>query len=277
MSGPTLRQGRAWSQAMPRRSDVGHPVFARLYAHLSPAMEQGVGGYRRQLLAGLSGTVVEEGAGDGMNFAHYPRQVERVVAVEPEPYLRKLARRRAQGAPVPVEVVAGRAEELPLDEAAVDAAVASLVLCSVVDPDAALAELVRVVRPGGQLRVLEHVRAQGPVLGGVQRLLDVVWPVVAGGCHQPGHGGCRPARRFRVRPARVLSVPGAARAVPHLAPHPRRRGESPGAFAGLLSRDGQRRRALVRPWPIRATHVHCRDRPPNRPEMAARWERGMKT
>ena len=168
---------------MPRRRDVCHPVFARLYARLSPAMEQGVGGYRRRLLAGLDGTVVEVGAGDGMNFAHYPRQVERVVAVEPEPYLRKLARRRAQGAPVPVEVVDGRAEELPLDDAAVDAAVTSLVLCSVADPGAALAELFRIVRPGGQLRVLEHVRAQGRVFGGMQRILDGVWPVVAGGCH----------------------------------------------------------------------------------------------
>ncbi len=82
---------------MPRRSDVRHPVFARLYARLSPAMEQGVGGYRRRLLAGLSGTVVEVGAGDGMNFAHYPPDVERVVAVEPEPYLQVGSAARAGG------------------------------------------------------------------------------------------------------------------------------------------------------------------------------------
>jgi len=168
---------------MARRTDVRHPVFARLYALLTPAMEQGVGEYRRRLLAGLRGTVVEVGAGDGMNFAHYPPEVERVVAVEPEPYLRNLARRRAEGAPVAVEVVNGRAEDLPLDDAAVDAAVASLVLCSIADPEAALAELFRVVRPGGQLRVFEHVRAPHPVLARAQRLLDMFWPVIAGGCH----------------------------------------------------------------------------------------------
>lgn len=164
---------------MAGRSDVRHPVYARL----TPAMEQGVGEYRRRLLAGLRGTVVEVGAGDGMNFAHYPPEVGRVVAVEPEPYLRNLARRRAEGAPVAVEVVDGRAEDLPVDDGEVDAAVASLVLCSVADPDAALAELFRVLQPGGQLRVFEHVRAPYPVAARVQRVLDMFWPLIAGGCH----------------------------------------------------------------------------------------------
>jgi ubiquinone/menaquinone biosynthesis C-methylase UbiE len=168
---------------MRARADLAHPVFARLYARLTPAMERSVGEHRRRLLSGLSGTVVEVGAGDGMNFAHYPPEVERVLAVEPEPYLRKLARGRAESAPVPVEVIDGRAENLPIDDAAVDAAVASLVLCSVADSDAALVQLFRVLRPGGQLRVFEHVRAPGPVLGRVQRLLDVLWPAIAGGCH----------------------------------------------------------------------------------------------
>ncbi len=171
---------------MAARRDVRHPVFARLYARLTPAMEQGVGEYRRRLLAGLRGTVVEVGAGDGMNFAHYPPPVERVVAVEPEPYLRNLARKRAKAAPVPVQVVDGRAENLPLDDAAVDAAVVSLVLCSVVDPDAALRELFRVVRPGGELRVFEHVRAPDPVLARLQRILDMFWPLIGGGCHTSG-------------------------------------------------------------------------------------------
>ena len=146
-------------------------------------MELGVDEYRQRLLVSLRGTVVDVGAGDGMNFAHYPPAVERVVAIEPEPYLRRLARRRAEGAPVPVQVVEGRAEDLPLDDAAVDAAVASLVLCSVADPDAALRELFRVVRSGGHLRVFEHVRAPDPVLAGLQRILDMFWPLIGGGCH----------------------------------------------------------------------------------------------
>ncbi len=168
---------------MAARTDIRHPVFARLYARLTPAMEQGVGEYRRRLVAGLRGSVVEVGAGDGMNFAHYPAAVERVVAVEPEPCLRNLARQRAEAAPVAVQVVDGRAEDLPLDDAAVDAAVASLMLCSVADPDAALRELFRVVRPGGELRVFEHVRAPDPVLAGLQRILDMFWPLIGGGCH----------------------------------------------------------------------------------------------
>ena len=166
------------------RTHVGHPIFARVSARLSPAMEEGIAEHRRRLLAGLRGTVVEVGAGDGMNFGHYPPEVDRVVAVEPEPHLRDLARGRAQQVSAFVEVVDGVAEALPLADGSADAAVASLVLCSVADLDQALAELFRIVRPGGELRVFEHVRATTPVLRAVQRLVDAtLWPVIAGGCH----------------------------------------------------------------------------------------------
>ena len=166
------------------RVRVGHPLFARAYARLSPAMERGIAEHRRRLLAGLRGTVVEVGAGDGMNFGRYPPEVDSVVAVEPEPHLRDLARARAQQVSASVEVVDGVAEALPLADGSADAAVASLVLCSVTDLDQALAELFRVVRPGGELRVFEHVRATTPVLPAVQRLVDAtLWPVIAGGCH----------------------------------------------------------------------------------------------
>jgi ubiquinone/menaquinone biosynthesis C-methylase UbiE len=107
-----------------------------------------------------------------------------VLAVEPEPHLRALAQRSAERAPVPIAVVEGVAERLPAGDAAFDAAVASLVLCSVPDQPAALKEMHRVIRPGGQLRFFEHVRADEPGLARVQRLLDAtVWPKVAGGCH----------------------------------------------------------------------------------------------
>ncbi len=114
-----------------------HPIFARIYPRLSRAMEPAIADHRRTLLAGLSGAVIEVGAGDGMNFAHYPAEVARVLAVEPEPYLRRLAQAKAAQAPVPIEVVAGVAERLPAGDVAFDAAVASLVLCSVSDPDTA--------------------------------------------------------------------------------------------------------------------------------------------
>lgn len=167
------------------RTFVSHPRFARFYARVSPRMEQvGYAEHRPRLLAGLSGRVVEVGAGNGLNFAHYQPEVTSVLAIEPEPHLRQLAERAARQAPVPVEVVDGVAEHLPADDAAFDAAVACLVLCSVADLHAALAELHRVVRPDGQLRFFEHVRADTPGLRRVQRLLDAtVWPALFGGDH----------------------------------------------------------------------------------------------
>jgi ubiquinone/menaquinone biosynthesis C-methylase UbiE len=167
------------------RGRVGHPIFARVYARLSVSMERsGVGERRHQLLSGLTGQVIEVGAGNGLNFAHYPPEVTRVVAVEPDPYLRGIAERAAARAPVPVEVVTGVAGRLPAGDVSFDAAVASLVLCSVPDQRAALAEIHRVVRPGGQLRFFEHVLGDTPALRRVQRLFDAtVWPVLGGGCH----------------------------------------------------------------------------------------------
>lgn len=162
-----------------------HPVFARVYARLRPAMDrQGAREHRQRLLAGLAGRVVEVGAGDGGNFACYPTTVTGVVAVEPEPYLRAKASEQARSAPVPVEVVDGVADRLPLDDGTVDAAVLSLVLCSVPDQAAALAELRRVVRPGGELRFYEHVAGDTPGLRRLQAVADrTVWPRLLAGCH----------------------------------------------------------------------------------------------
>lgn len=162
-----------------------HPIFARLYPVMGKAMERGGMDQRRQaLLAGLAGEVVEVGAGDGLNFPHYPPAVTHVLAVEPEPHLRRLAGEAARQAPVPVEAVDGVAERLPCADASADVVVVSLVLCSVADQAAALQEIHRVLKPGGQLRFLEHVRADTPGLARVQRVLDAtLWPRMAGGCH----------------------------------------------------------------------------------------------
>jgi ubiquinone/menaquinone biosynthesis C-methylase UbiE len=164
---------------------VQHPIFARIYARFSEAAEKaGNADHRAELLAGTSGRVIEVGAGNGLNFAHYPEAVEEIVAVEPEPYLRDRATEEAGRVSVQVTVVEGTAEELPADDNAFDVAVASLVLCSVHDQGRALAEIHRVLRPGGELRFYEHVQSGDHRLARAQSLADrTFWPRVAGGCH----------------------------------------------------------------------------------------------
>lgn len=162
------------------------PVFSRLYTRaFGPALERaGISAHRRRLLAGLEGRVLEVGAGHGLNFPHYPREVTEVVALEPEPALRAGAESAARSAAVPVTCTDGTAEHIPAPDASFDAAVACLVLCSVPDQARALAEIRRVLRPGGQLRFFEHVRADTPGMRRVQRVLDAsIWPLVCGGCH----------------------------------------------------------------------------------------------
>ena len=139
---------------------ISRPLFARFYARVSPAMDAGgIAARRRQLLEGLTGTVIEIGAGNGLHLAYYPAGVTRVLAVEPDPFLRRIALHSATAAPVTVEVTDGVAEELPAGDATFDAAVATFVLCSVASQQTVLREIHRVLRPGGQLRLLEHVRA----------------------------------------------------------------------------------------------------------------------
>ncbi|MET7881085.1 class I SAM-dependent methyltransferase [Micromonospora profundi] len=165
---------------------VSHPVFARVYERLSVAMDRaGLDEFRRDLVAGLSGRVIEVGAGNGRMFPHYPPGVTEVVAVEPEPRLRAAAIRAATTAPVPVTVVDGLAEALPAGDGEFDAAVVALVLCSVTDQADALAEIHRVLRPSGQLRFFEHVAVEEPGrLRRIQRLSDAtLWPKLFGGCH----------------------------------------------------------------------------------------------
>ncbi|WP_240519648.1 class I SAM-dependent methyltransferase [Amycolatopsis antarctica] len=161
-----------------------HRLFGRLYPAMSRALDQaGMAERRTALLTGLTGEVVEIGAGHGVNFAHYPPTVTRVLAVEPQPHLRVLAAAQAAGAPVPVEVADGDAEHLTIPDRSVDAVVVSLVLCSVRGQDEVLSDARRVLTPGGQLRFLEHVRAGTAGLARVQRALDTtIWPHLAGGC-----------------------------------------------------------------------------------------------
>jgi SAM-dependent methyltransferase len=131
-----------------------------------------------------------------------------VLAVEPEPYLRERARREAASAPVAVRVLDGVADDLPLGDASVDVGVFSLVLCSVPSQSAALAELRRVLRPGGELRSYEHVRSDRPGFSRLQRAADLVWPHVADGCHtNPRHARRDRGRGLRDRGMPALLVP----------------------------------------------------------------------
>ncbi|WP_369132723.1 class I SAM-dependent methyltransferase [Modestobacter sp. I12A-02662] len=195
----------------PPVADRPRPVFSRFYAAISGRMDdEGLAALRTELLAPLSGAVVEIGAGNGRNFARYPATVTHVTAVEPEPRLRALAAEAATTAPVAVTVVPGTATALPLAGACCDAAVVCLVMCSLPDRPAALAEVTRVLRPGGMLAFLEHTRAGTPVLRAVQRLADAtVWPLLTGGCHTATDPlGDITAAGFAVTTARRLRFPG---------------------------------------------------------------------
>ena len=144
----------------------------------------GLAEHRHRVLAGLSDRVLEVGAGNGANFPHYPREVIEVVGVEPEPYLRARARERVAESDLLIKVVDGVAERLEFADGSFDAAVATLVLCTVDDQHRALRELHRVLRPGGELRFFEHVRSELAAMRVVQRVLDTtVWPLVFGGDH----------------------------------------------------------------------------------------------
>ncbi len=162
-------------------------LFAAVYDRMIAASEEAcVAEWRRELLAGLDGAVLELGAGTGLNLARYPSTVDRLVLVEPDRHMRaKLEAKLAEVAPrFPVEVVDVGAEHLPFDDGAFDAVVSTLVLCTVPDPAAALAEARRVLRPGGRLLFLEHVvAADRSKRHAWQRRLEPLWKRVAGGCH----------------------------------------------------------------------------------------------
>jgi ubiquinone/menaquinone biosynthesis C-methylase UbiE len=201
-------------------SEVHHPIFARFLAAVTERAEgTEEDDIRRELLAGLSGRVVEIGSGSGPNFRLYPDTVTELVAVEPEDFLRGRAAKAASGAPVPVRVVDALADRLPFEDASFDAAVAAQVLCSVPSQAAALAELRRVVRPGGELRFYEHVIARQPRYARFQRAAARITPHIAGGCHPDRDteraieaAGFRieHCRRFIFRPS-LLDLPVAPR------------------------------------------------------------------
>jgi ubiquinone/menaquinone biosynthesis C-methylase UbiE len=201
---------------MPTAGSTRHPLFARFFDRFAVRDEErGQAELRRELLAGMAGRVVEVGAGNGLNFPHYPASVRLLVAVEPEPYLRWRAAQAARVAPIPIRVVAGTADHLPVADESVDAVVVSGVLCSVPDPRTALTEFRRVLRPGGELRFYEHVRSGSRPRGWYQDAANLLWPRFMGGCH-PNRDTRAAIEQagYRVAACRGLLFPPGSRLLP---------------------------------------------------------------
>ncbi|KHG66617.1 methyltransferase [Thermus sp. 2.9] len=160
---------------------------ARFFAALLPALSQGHARvsepWRRKLLGGLAGTVLEIGPGTGVNLAYLPDGVY-WIGLEPNPYFHPHLRRALSLRGLSGDVLLGQAEAIPLPEGSVEAVVATLVLCSVEDPRRALAEILRVLKPGGRFVFLEHVAApRGSGLRWAQDLLCPLWAFLGDGCH----------------------------------------------------------------------------------------------
>jgi SAM-dependent methyltransferase len=164
-------------------SSVWARVGARIYdPFLALAERRGMSSRRRELLAGARGRVLELGAGTGLNLAHYPAGLDRLVLSEPDPAMRGRLEQRVSRSGRDVTIVAAPAEALPFADGAFDTVVSTLVLCTVRDPVAAVREARRVLAPGGRLLFVEHVRAASPRLAWWQDRLAGPWARFAQGC-----------------------------------------------------------------------------------------------
>jgi ubiquinone/menaquinone biosynthesis C-methylase UbiE len=163
--------------------DTEHPLFAQVYDPVMALPERMLlADHRSHLAEGLSGKVIDLGSGTGAMFPHYPGGRDLTVhGVEPDPYMRRQAADRADNLETDIEVVDASGESLPYPDDSFETAVAVFVFCTVQNLEATLDELARVLRPGGELRFLEHVRARGTV-GSLHDALAPGWFHVAGGC-----------------------------------------------------------------------------------------------
>ena len=157
----------------------GHRWFAAMYDRISRGGENAhMRHLREELLSGVTGDVLEIGAGTGANFEYYD-DAARVIALEPDPHMLKRAEAKLRPN---IKLRQAPAESLPFDDASFDAVVSTLVLCTVTNPPCALAEIRRVLRPGGKLIFIEHIRADG-LAGSVQRLIRRPWRYFSVGCN----------------------------------------------------------------------------------------------
>lgn len=166
---------------------AGHPIFAALYDRMLERAERaGFADLRAALVADAAGRVLELGAGTGANARHYTGAVTSLVLTEPDPHMARRLRAKLAAEPpaCEYEVVEAGAEALPVADASIDTVISTLVLCTVDDPERAAAEVARILRPGGRLLLIEHVRdPTGRRLASWQDRLQTPWGWVAGGCH----------------------------------------------------------------------------------------------
>jgi ubiquinone/menaquinone biosynthesis C-methylase UbiE len=159
-------------------------AFSAFYdALLKGTEDAGLRDRRREVLGAASGRTIDIGAGTGANLGLCPDGVTELVMAEPDPHMLKRLRRKIAESGTEVELVSAGAERLPFDDASFDTAIFTLVLCTVPDPRAALAEAARVLKPGGQLLFVEHVRAPSPGLARWQDRLETPWRLFGDGCH----------------------------------------------------------------------------------------------
>ncbi|HEV7562871.1 MAG TPA: class I SAM-dependent methyltransferase [Solirubrobacterales bacterium] len=159
-------------------------LFAAAYDRgLKATEEAGLRRMRADLLAGARGRVVEIGAGTGVNLDLYPAAIEKLALVEPDPHMARRLQTKVAASPREAEIVEAPAERLPYGDDSFDTAIATLVFCTIPEPAAALDELARVLRPGGQLLFVEHVRSRHPRLAAWQDRLEKPWQFLGDGCH----------------------------------------------------------------------------------------------
>lgn len=165
--------------------EIANPRFAWLY-DLAPE-ERLLASHREYLVRDLIGRVLDLGAGTGSLFSHVAKEAERgesdisLSAIEPDPHMRRRAGERAADLDLTVDLRDARAESLPFADDSFDAVVASVVFCTIGEPETAIREIARVLKPGGEFRFLEHVHADGPTAT-LQDLINPVWARAAGGC-----------------------------------------------------------------------------------------------
>jgi ubiquinone/menaquinone biosynthesis C-methylase UbiE len=158
--------------------------FSAIYDRAMKGTEDaGMRETRRQALSQARGRTIEIGAGTGVNIPLYPDAVGELVLTEPDPHMAKRLRPKLARSGREATVVEAPAERLPFEDASFDTAVATLVLCTVPDPAAAITEAARVLKPGGRLLFVEHVRSEEPGLARWQDRLETPWRLFGDGCH----------------------------------------------------------------------------------------------